>query len=151
LLCSWLVQASLLGAWIYCLPGPRRRRLDAGAGSLDDAAMSRLDAGACCLDAGAGSLGDAAMSRLDACACCLDAGAGCLDDAGAGCLDGLPGYLRGPPGTFWQLFKRCASQPRGSLWVGRLIVWLFFCFCVILWNHGLPLMFRCMLVVTNKL
>jgi hypothetical protein len=88
-----MVQASLLGAWIYCLPGPKRRRLDAGAGSLDDAAMSRLDAGACC----------------------LDAGAGCLDDAGAGCLDGLPGYLRGPPGTFWQLFKLCASQPRGLL------------------------------------
>jgi hypothetical protein len=107
-LCSWMVQASLLGAWIYCLPGPKRRRLDAGAGSLDDAAMSRLDAGACCLDAGAGCLDDAAMS-------CLDAGAGCLDDAGAGCLDGLPGYLRGPPGTFWQLFKLCASQPRGLL------------------------------------
>jgi hypothetical protein len=63
LLCSWLVQASLLGAWIYCMPGPKRRRLDAGAGCLDDAAMSRLD-------------------------------------AGAGCLDGLPGCLRGPPGTF---------------------------------------------------
>jgi hypothetical protein len=84
----------------------------------------------------------------------LDAGAGCLDDAGACCLDGLPGCLRGPPETFGSYL----SGARRSLGV--------LCFSVDLESvidcewllgvsvfdlHGLPLMFRCMLVVTNKL
>jgi hypothetical protein len=67
------------------------------------------------------------------------------------CLDACAGRLE-PFGSY-------LSGARRSLGVGWLVVFLFLLtwefphltFGVILWNHGLPLMFRCMLVVTNKL